>query len=140
MRRANVTTLAGSTTIALALLLFTPDARAAEAATAVPGQEPAITASLVDSDKNAAKATAIVSVTVSGVTLTDPAIANEVPKPGQAHIHYQVDDGPVIATTTPKLAFHGLAPGEHTVVVMLAANDHSPLGPKESLSVVVPSK
>jgi hypothetical protein len=136
MTRLNVPAVVGSAAFAAVVLLSAP-ALAAEAAT---GQEPAISASLVDADKHAAKGAAIVSVTVSGVSLTDPATVNEVPKTGQAHIHYQVDNGPIIATTTPKLAFHGLAPGEHTLVVMLAANDHSPLGPKESLSVVVPSR
>jgi len=65
----------------------------------------------------------------------------EMPKAGQAHLHYQVDDGPVVATTAPKLSFHGLKPGEHKVVVMLAANDHSALGPQETLNVrVTPSR
>ena len=98
---------------------------------------PGMTASLVDPAKNGARATATVVVTVSGVTLTDPGTVNEVPNAGQAHLHYQVDDGPVIATTAPKLSFHGLKPGAHTVVVMLAANDHSPLGPKQTLNVLV---
>ena len=42
-----------------------------------------------------------------------------------------------IATTAPKLSFHGLKPGEHRVVVTLAGNDHHPLGPEQTLSVRV---
>jgi hypothetical protein len=99
--------------------------------------KPGMTASLVEPEKNGARGAATVAVKVSGVTLTDPATVNEVPKPGQAHLHYQIDDGPVVATTAPKLSFHGLNPGEHKVVVMLAANDHSPLGPQETLKVRV---
>jgi hypothetical protein len=106
-------------------------------ASAFAQDKPGMTASLVDPEKNAAKATATVMVKVTGVTLTDPASVNEVPKAGQAHLHYQVDDGPVVATTSPKLSFHGLKAGDHTIVVMLAANDHSPIGPKESFNVKV---
>jgi uncharacterized protein DUF6130 len=99
---------------------------------------PQLTAALVDAEKNAARGTATVTVKVMGLNLTDPATVKEVPKPGQGHLHYQLDDGPVVATTTPKLSFHGLKPGEHRVVVMLAGNDHEPLGPQETLSVRVP--
>jgi hypothetical protein len=100
---------------------------------------PQMNANLVEPEKNAAKGTATVVVDVSGVALTDPAMAKEVPMAGQAHLHYQVDDGPVVATPTPKLSFHGLKPGDHVVVVTLAANDHSPLGPKATLNVRVPT-
>ena len=99
--------------------------------------KPGMTASLVEPEKNGARGWATVTVKVSGVTLTDPATANEVPKPGQAHLHYQLDDGPVVATIAPKLSFHDLKAGEHKIVVMLAANDHSPLGPQATLSVRV---
>jgi hypothetical protein len=63
----------------------------------------------------------------------------EKPRPGQGHLHYQVDDGPVIATTATKLSFHGLKPGAHKIVVTLAANDHSPLGPQQALEVTIPT-
>jgi hypothetical protein len=43
----------------------------------------------------------------------------------------QVDGGPIIATPAAKLSFHGLSPGKHQILVMLAANDHSPLGPQQ---------
>jgi hypothetical protein len=97
-----------------------------------------LTANLVEPERNTPKGAATVSVNVTGVSLTDPATTGEMPKPGQAHLHYQVDNGPVVATTTPKLSFHGLKPGDHQIVVMLAANDHTPLGPKQTLSVSVP--
>lgn len=112
-------------------------AAALAATSALAQDKPGMTASLVDPEKNASKASATVVVKVTGVTLTDPASVNEVPKAGQAHLHYQVDDGPVVATTSPKLSFHGLKAGDHAIVVMLAANDHSPLGPKETFSVRV---
>jgi hypothetical protein len=99
--------------------------------------KPGMEASLVDAEKNGARGAATVVVKVSGVTLTDPASANELPKAGQAHLHYQIDDGPVVATTSPKLSYHGLQAGQHKIVVMLAANDHSPLGPQQTLDVRV---
>jgi hypothetical protein len=99
---------------------------------------PTLKATLVDADNKAKKQEATVEVKVAGISLTDPAKAKEQPKPGEGHIHYQVDDGPVIATTAPKLSFHGLKPGPHKIMVMLAANDHTPLGPQETLNITVP--
>jgi len=75
---------------------------------------------------------------VKGLTLVDPAKVNEKPMKNQGHLHYQVDDGPIIATTATKLSFHGLKTGTHNVVVSLAANDHTPLGPQEKLTVTIP--
>ena len=97
-----------------------------------------LTAQLVEPERNGPKGAATVAVNVTGISLTDPASVGEMPKPGQGHLHYQVDNGPVVATTAPKLSFHGLQPGDHLIVVMLAANDHTPLGPKQTLSVSVP--
>lgn len=77
-------------------------------------------------------------VKVTGIKIVDPAEANEKPVAGQGHLHYQVDDGPVIATTTMKLSFHGLTPGAHKIVVTLAGNDHNPLGPQQTLNVTIP--
>lgn len=97
-----------------------------------------LTATLVDAEKKAAEKAATVQVKTTGVRLIDPAMAKEMPKAGQGHLHYQVDDGPVIATTTTKLSFHGLASGPHKIVVMLAGNDHNPLGPQQTLDVTIP--
>ena len=93
----------------------------------------------MDADAKAKKQAATVKVDVAGIKMVDPATVNEKPMAGQGHLHYQVDDGPVIATTTTKLSFHGLKPGAHHIKVMLAANDHSPLGPEKMLDVTVPT-
>ena len=98
-----------------------------------------LTAELVDAANKAKRQEATVRATVKGLALVDPAQVGEKPRPGQGHLHYQVDDGPVIATTTTKLSFHGLKPGAHKIMVMLAANDHSPLGPQQALEVTIPS-
>jgi hypothetical protein len=97
-----------------------------------------LTARLVDPEKKAQQKAATVTVKVTGVRLIDPAMVNERPRAGQGHLHYQVDDGPIVATTTTKLSFHGLTPGQHKIVVMLAGNDHNPLGPQETLNVTIP--
>jgi hypothetical protein len=99
---------------------------------------PQLTATLVDAAAKARNQAATVKVTVQGVSIVDPAASNEQPRPGQAHLHYQVDDGPVIATTAMKLSFHGLKPGPHHISVGLAANDHTPLGLPHTLVVTIP--
>ncbi len=101
-------------------------------------QAPTLTAVLVDAEKKAKEQTATVQVTVTGVQLIDPASVKEHPAKGQGHLHYRVDDGPVIATPTPKLSFHGLTSGQHKILVMLAGNDHKPLGPEQTLTVTIP--
>jgi hypothetical protein len=101
-------------------------------------ETPRLTATLLDSGMSAQRKQATVQVTVTGLEIVDPASVNEQPRTGQGHIHYQMDNGPVIATTNTKLSFHDLTPGQHTIVIMLAANDHTPLGPQETLTVTVP--
>jgi hypothetical protein len=103
------------------------------------GHAATLAASLVDAEAKARQQAATVKVEVTGVKMTDPAVVKEKPITGQGHLHYQVDDGPVIATTALKLSFHGLKPGSHHFKVMLAANDHSPLGPEQTLDVTVPT-
>ena len=99
---------------------------------------PTLTATLVDAEKKAAQKAATVEVKTTGIDLMDPAKVNEMAKAGQGHLHYQVDGGPVIATTATKLSFHGLSSGAHKIVVMLAGNDHNPLGPQQTLEVTIP--
>jgi hypothetical protein len=101
---------------------------------------PTIAARLVDADNKAASRAATVEVTTAGIELTDPAISSEKPVPGQGHLHYQVDKGPIIATPAAKLSFHELSPGPHTILVVLAGNDHKPLGPQQQLTVTIPAQ
>jgi hypothetical protein len=98
-----------------------------------------MTAKLVDPELKAKKKEATVQVSVGGVKIVDPASAKEQPRAGQGHFHYRVDDGPVIATTATKLSFHELTPGTHRIHVMLAGNDHKPLGPEQTLEVTIPA-
>jgi hypothetical protein len=97
-------------------------------------------ASLVDADANAQQATAVVRVEVVGADLIDPALATPGSKAIQAHLHYRVDDGPVIATPVAKLAFHDLTAGRHRIEVVLADREHKPLGPSQILEVMIPAR
>lgn len=101
------------------------------------GHPPALSASLVDPEKKASKHEATVEVQVAGIQLVDPAKVNEQPAEGQGHLHYQVDSGPIIATTAPKLSFHELSAGEHKITVHLVGNDHKPLGPQKTLTATI---
>lgn len=93
---------------------------------------------LVDAPAKALKKSATVDVKVAAINLVDPDATDGKPKAGQGHLHYQLDKGPIIATTATKLSFHGLAPGPHTIVVTLAGNDHQPISRENSLSVTIP--
>jgi len=102
--------------------------------------KPGLEARLVDAESNAIKASAVVRVEVVGVELIDPDLATPDSKAIQAHLHYRVDDGPVIATPVAKLAFHGLTAGRHRIEVVLADSDHQPLGPSQKLEVTIPTR
>lgn len=102
------------------------------------GHPLALTATLVNPEHNAKEHAATVQVNIAGVEMVDPAAVKEEPKDGQGHLHYRLDNGPVVATTATKLSFHDLPSGQHTIVVMLAGNDHSPLGPQTTLKVTIP--
>jgi hypothetical protein len=115
-----------------------PATRPMEPATSTGANAMSLTATLVDPEAKAKKQAATVKVTTKGVRIVDPAVSGEKPIKGQGHLHYQVDDGPIIATTALKLSFHGLKPGAHGIMVQLAANDHGPLGPAQTLSVTIP--
>lgn len=117
----------------------TPSSRAGEA-TKAKGRnaEPSLTVKLVDADKKAQKKSATVSVQARGIKIVDPASAKEKPIKGQGHLHYRLDNGPVIATTATKLSFHELGSGPHAFTVTLAGNDHMPLAPSQTVNVTVP--
>lgn len=96
--------------------------------------EPMLKASLRDAQANAKKGGATVEVQVTGLELVDPGPV----RPGQGHLHYRMDHGPVIATTATKLGFHELTPGPHRLEIRLVGNDHQPLGPAQTLEVQIP--
>lgn len=113
-----------------------PSAKSMQGAAA---QSVSLSARLVNPDKEAKNRAASVLTQVDGLEIVDAHQVNEQPRPGQGHLHYQLDNGPIIATTAPKLDFHELSPGQHQISVMLVGNDHQPLGPKQTLNVTIPA-
>jgi hypothetical protein len=97
-------------------------------------QTPELRARVVQSTTEAGAA--VIHAEVSGVQLVDPAMAMRG-QAGQGHLHYRIDGGPVIATPSDKLSLHQLTEGQHRVEVLLAGNDHKPLGPRQTLSFTV---
>jgi hypothetical protein len=136
--RKKMTTSRFSIVILTAMLTVCLAMQRADAQTPGSAMKPSMTAKLIDAEKKAAGRAATVEVTTSGVELVDPALSMEKAVPGQGHLHYQVDKGPIIATPSAKLSFHELTPGPHTILVVLASNDHKPLGPQQQLNVTVP--
>lgn len=97
-----------------------------------------IQARLVKEEENAKKKMAVVEVMVEGVKLIDPEKATRAVGAKEAHLHYQVDDGFVIASPAPKLSLHDLSSGTHRIIVKLSDNDHQPLGPMSTVTVKIP--
>jgi hypothetical protein len=98
---------------------------------------PRVRAHLVDKDKNIQHRLAVVDIDVAGVALTDPT-NYQYKMPDQGHIQIRLDKGPYILPMNNRIAFEGLAPGKHTIEVMLADNDYRPLGAKVELEVTIP--
>jgi hypothetical protein len=94
-------------------------------------------AEMVETENKAKRREATIVVTTGGIQLVDPTTAKEA-KIGEGHLHYRVDDGPVIATTATKLSFHELSSGEHKISVTLAGNDHKPLTDAITFIMTVP--
>lgn len=101
-------------------------------------KKPSFEAHLVDAAKNAEQKGASIQVEVQGVKLVNPESMNGKPAKGQAHLHYQVDRGPLIEATSTEMTFHELSPGEHTIRITLAGNDHTPIGPSQKLNINIP--
>lgn len=98
---------------------------------------PTLNVKVLDQKENTAQKAISVESEVQNFDLADPHEVNEIVKEGQGHIHYRLDDGPVIATTAKRLSFHEVKPGTHTLTVNLAGNDHKQVGTEQKLSVEV---
>lgn len=95
-------------------------------------------AKLVNPAVKAKDKTATVEVKVEASHMVDPDSTDGKPHTGQRHLHYQLDNGPIVATTATKLSFHNLTPGQHTIKVSLAENDHTPVGRENVLTITIP--
>lgn len=92
-------------------------------------------ARIVDVPADAARRAVTVQVRVEGVRLAEP--GSPGPPAGRGHLHYRLDDGPVIVTTAVRLSFQQLTLGEHALVVTLSGDDHQPLGPRQTLKFTI---
>jgi hypothetical protein len=97
--------------------------------------QPSLNAILVDPDAQSKDHAAMVHVTLSGISLTEP---GGQASPGQGHIHYQLDNHPSVATTATDLSFQNLSSGPHKIVISLAGNNHALLGPSQTVSFQIP--
>lgn len=100
-------------------------------------------------------------VALSGFKLSKKAVGKR-PKEGQGHLHFSMDEGHFDApqhsgkngkmaqrlgvvgkyspATEPKITYSKLPPGDHTLEVYLANNDHSATGVKASTTFTVRKK
>jgi hypothetical protein len=99
----------------------------------------AFQARLVDEENKAKTRGATVQVDVRSLRLVDPDTRAGKVTAGEGHLHYQVDNGPVVATTADKLGFHELNPGTRLIKVTLVGNDHKPVSAPQNLTVTIPS-
>lgn len=101
------------------------------------GMGPFLKARLVDRENNAKNHRAVVEVQTDGVELVSGAAGSD-PKLHEAHIQYQLDDGPVQNSTARTWIFENLNSGKHEIYVSLAGNDNRPVGKGATLTVTVP--
>ena len=80
--------------------------------------------------------TTTLTFTVEGITL-DPDNIGGANVEGDGHVHVYVDGEYYTAVGTTSAEVSGLLPGDHTLEVRLAENDHSELGVSDSVSVSV---
>ena len=100
---------------------------------------PTITARLIDENWNASRKAASVEVTVQGIQLVEPSLTSQSHGPVQGHLHYQLDDGSIVATSASKISFHELSPGEHKISVNLTDGNHIPIGMPIALTLTIPA-
>lgn len=68
------------------------------------------------------------SVVPSTVPLAEAGLRPEANREGEGHVHFMLDLMPIVVwESTEPYTFSDVPPGEHTLMVELVNNDHSPL-------------
>lgn len=68
------------------------------------------------------------SIVPSTVPLAEAGLRPEANREGEGHVHFMLDLLPIVVwETTESYTFSDVPPGEHTLMVELVNNDHSPL-------------
>jgi hypothetical protein len=93
-----------------------------------------LTIKLVDEAMLSKDKMAKVDVAVTGVKLMTEHKGTTM----GSHLHYQIDDSPIIVTGSPTLSFANLTPGKHTINVTVVDAKHSPLAGPETIEVNIP--
>ena len=98
---------------------------------------PMLRTTLKDKEKNAQKHAAFVEVETQNIGL---ALLGVSPFAGSdmGFLEYQVDQGPVLATSDTAVMFRNLTAGKHTITVSLVNTDYRELGPKAVLELEIP--
>jgi hypothetical protein len=87
-----------------------------------------LTAKLMDEAMMSKDKMAMTDVKVSGVKLAHHG----------SHLHYQIDDSPIIVTNDTMLSFANLSSGKHTINVTVVDAKHQPLAGPETIEVNIP--
>ena len=70
------------------------------------------------------------SIVPSTVPLEQAGQHPEANRPGEGHVHFMLDLGPIVVwTTADPYTFTNVPPGEHQLMVEIVNNDHSSLNP-----------
>jgi hypothetical protein len=93
-----------------------------------------VTVKLVDEAMLSKDKMAKVDVAVTGVKLMTEHKGTTM----GSHLHYQIDDSPIIVTGSPTLSFANLTSGKHTIQVTVVDAKHSPLAGPESVELNIP--
>ncbi|PWT89692.1 MAG: hypothetical protein C5B54_08510 [Acidobacteria bacterium] len=120
--------------VVLAQYSSSPDTSASTASTA--SQNAKLTAKLVDEQSEAKQKMATVQVSVSGVTMSEMH-GGDMHHQG-AHLHYQVDNGPIVVSPSKTMSFANLSSGSHTITVTVADANHQPISEPQTLNVTIP--
>jgi hypothetical protein len=100
------------------------------------GLGPEITLSLVRPERNAPQHRAVVKVSTWGTPLADPAKTQG--NPDANYLIYKIDNHSQVLSGSDEMVFDNLAPGQHTVTVMMADSKGRPEGDKSELKFEIP--
>jgi hypothetical protein len=120
--------------LALSFNIFADDQYTSQQTTTKAKGNVTITAKSVDEAMLAKDKMAKVEVNVSGTKL---ASGHKAMTSG-AHLHYQIDNGPIIVTSEPSLSFANLTAGSHTISVTVVDAKHSPLSDPATVELTIP--
>jgi len=91
-----------------------------------PGSPPTLRLTQPTAGATVPAGTVAVVVDTTGLTFVMPSNTNVA---GEGHVHFTLDDRPLVMSTTPDAELKDVEPGEHTLVAELVQNDTKPFDP-----------